>query len=395
MNKVPLSHCGDYAEDRVEVSSLTVNNYISTDNMLPYKRGITEAENLPNTVTTPAFLKNDILLSNIRPYFRKIWYANFQGGCSADVLVFRTNEKYDPKYIYYALSQSHFFDYMMAGSKGSKMPRGDKDHVKEYLISDFDIDIQKKIGSYLSLIDEKIEINKKIISQTEELAKVIYDYWFVQFEFPNNEGKPYKSSGGEMVWNEALQIEIPIDWDDEQLSDMANITMGQSPDGSSYNEDGEGVVFYQGRTDFGYRFPMVRMYTSEPARMANKGDVLLSVRAPVGDINIANENCCIGRGLAALNSKEGYNSYLFYLMLKLKPVFDVFNGAGTTFGAITKDFLFEIKILKPQKTTIEKFEGIIKNYDEIIFTKEQELRNLEEVRDWLLPMLMNGQVTFK
>lgn len=270
---------------------------------------------------------------------------------------------------------------------------------KEYLEGlDFKIpskSYQDKIVQVLSSIDKKIDLNNKINNELERLAKIIYDYWFVQFEFPDEEGKPYKSSGGKMVWNEVLKIELPENWTDGQLSDIAQITMGQSPVGSSYNEVGEGEVFYQGRTDFGFRFPMVRVYTTEPARMATKGDVLLSVRAPVGDINIANENCCIGRGLAALSSKYGYNSHLYYQMLKLNLVFDIFNSAGTTFGAITKDFLHEIKIVKPQKEVLGKYEGIAKSFDNMIFKNEQEVRRLEQIRDWLLPMLMNGQVKFK
>ena len=136
----------------------------------------------------------------------------------------------------------------------------------------------------------------------EAMAKQLYDYWFVQFDFPNEEDKPYKSSGGAMVWNEKLKRKIPQGWSNGILSDVANITMGQSPDGSSYNEDGEGIIFYQGSTDFGLRFPDIRQYTTSPSRYANKGDILMSVRAPVGALNIANNACCSGRGLSAFSS---------------------------------------------------------------------------------------------
>ena len=154
------------------------------------------------------------------------------------------------------------------------------------------------------------------------MAKQLYDYWFVQFDFPNEEGKPYKSSGGNMVWNEKLKRNIPIGWNNGTLIDIANITMGQSPDGTSYNEIGEGVLFYQGSTDFGMRFPSVRQYTTAPSRFAKKGDILMSVRAPVGAVNIANNDCCIGRGLSALNSKIGSTTHLYYIwkiQCKLPP----------------------------------------------------------------------------
>lgn len=145
---------------------------------------------------------------------------------------------------------------------------------------------QQRIGEIFSALDKKIELNRRINQNLEAMAKQLYDYWFVQFDFPNEDGKPYKSSGGKMVWNEKLKREIPQGWDNGMLIDIANITMGQSPDGSSYNEVGEGMLFYQGSTDFGMRFPSIRQYTTAPSRFAKKGDILMSVRAPVGSINM-------------------------------------------------------------------------------------------------------------
>ncbi|MEA4992804.1 restriction endonuclease subunit S [Sinanaerobacter sp. ZZT-01] len=269
---------------------------------------------------------------------------------------------------------------------------------KEYLESlDFKIPpkpYQDKIVHILSSIDKKIELNNKTNEDLEALAKTIFDFWFVQFEFPNKEGKPYKSSGGKMVWNKELNREIPQGWEAGKLSDIADIIMGQSPLGSSYNTVQEGMVFYQGRTDFGYRFPTSRVYTTQPSRIAEKGDILLSVRAPVGDLNIANENCCIGRGLASLRSKQNVNSYLYYLMQKLYSNFASFNDAGTTFGSVDKDFLYELKILKPLANVIQQFEEVANKYDKLVLENEINSRSLYNWRDLLLPMLMNGQVTF-
>jgi len=270
---------------------------------------------------------------------------------------------------------------------------------KEYLESlDFKIPpkpYQDKIVHILSSIDKRIELNNKTNEDLEVLAKTIFDFWFVQFEFPNKDGKPYKSSGGKMVWNEELNREIPQGWEVGKLSDIADIIMGQSPLGSSYNTVQEGMVFYQGRTDFGYRFPTSRVYTTQPSRIAEKGDILLSVRAPVGDLNIANENCCIGRGLASLRSKQNVSSYLYYLMQKLYSNFASFNDAGTTFGSVDKDFLYELKVIKPLAKVIEQFEEVTNKYDKLILENENNSRSLYNWRDLLLPMLMNGQVTFK
>ena len=255
------------------------------------------------------------------------------------------------------------------------------------------IEEQRTIGKVLADIDRKIELNKLINDNLEAMAKQLYDYWFVQFDFPNEEGKPYKSSGGAMVWNEKLKRKIPQGWSNGILSDVANITMGQSPDGSSYNEDGEGIIFYQGSTDFGLRFPDIRQYTTSPSRYANKGDILMSVRAPVGALNIANNDCCIGRGLSALSSKIGSMTHLYYLMNDFRLKFEGMNSAGTTFGSITKNELFSLPVIIPTKSVISEFEQVC----EPIFYKQmiigEEINALTKQRDEHLPLLMNGQAS--
>ena len=254
---------------------------------------------------------------------------------------------------------------------------------------------QCKVASILSTLDHKIALNRAINRNLEALAKQLYDYWFVQFDFPDENGRPYKSSGGKMVWNEVLKREVPEGWENGVFSDIANITMGQSPDGSSYNKQGEGIVFYQGSTDFGIRFPSVRMYTTSPSRYAKQGDILMSVRAPVGAVNIANSDCCIGRGLSAINSKKESITYIYYVIHYLKVRFDSLNTAGTTFGSITKDELFSLPVVIPSEKILERFEAICKP----IFNKQMEIgfeiESLTLQRDELLPLLMNGQVTIE
>ena len=255
------------------------------------------------------------------------------------------------------------------------------------------IEIQKKVSAILYSIDNKIAINREINRNLEELAKQIYDYWFVQFDFPNEEGKPYKSSGGKMVWNETLKREIPAGWKNGVLSNIAYITMGQSPEGSSYNEDGIGTIFYQGSTDFGIRFPNVRMYTTKPTRFAKIGDILMSVRAPVGAMNIANSDCCIGRGLSAMNSKIGSITHLYYTMDYFRHTFENKNAVGTTFGSITKDELYNLPVVIPSKKVISAFNvKTIYIFNQQLSTSK-EIQELTALRDSLLPLLMNGQVT--
>ena len=178
-----------------------------------------------------------------------------------------------------------------------------------------------------------------------------------------------------------------------RLCDIASITMGQSPAGSSYNEDGMGTVFYQGRTDFGFRFPTRRLYTTEPKKMAAKNDVLLSVRAPVGDINVANESCCIGRGLSCLRSLHNTPSFLYYTMASLRSQLDQFNGEGTVFGSISQDALNNLSVQIPSPEQIYSFETKVAPMDAMIMNNNEEILSLTALRDYLLPKLLNGQIS--
>ncbi|WP_262382780.1 restriction endonuclease subunit S [Klebsiella pneumoniae] len=254
---------------------------------------------------------------------------------------------------------------------------------------------QKKAGDLLYLLNHKIALNNRINAELEGMAKTLYDYWFVQFDFPDANGKPYKTSGGKMEYNATLKREIPAGWAVKTLSQIADITMGQSPAGETYNDNGIGTLFFQGSTDFGWLFPTPRQYTTSPARMAKKGDILLSVRAPVGDMNIANADCCIGRGLAALNSKSGSDGFLFYVMKYFKQVFDRRNAEGTTFGSMTKDDLHSLQVVCPEPELLKRYDGIVSEYNKMIFTRSLENQELIKLRDWLIPLFMNGQVTVK
>ncbi|HIT45378.1 MAG TPA: restriction endonuclease subunit S [Candidatus Aphodovivens excrementavium] len=176
------------------------------------------------------------------------------------------------------------------------------------------------------------------------------------------------------------------------LSDIAQITMGQSPSGSSYNEDGNGEVFYQGRAEFGAFFPRRRLFTTEPKRMAREGDTLMSVRAPVGDLNVANEDCCIGRGLAAIHS-ESDQSFVHYLVRAQGRQLDAFNGDGTVFGSINGKSLKELPVFLPDNDAIAHLESQLKPIDALIRRNDDEIQALERMRDTLLPKLMSGDIS--
>ena len=295
----------------------------------------------------------------------------------------------DIEYIYYLLQ------YLDLGNQksGSGVPTMNRNHLHPIKIRAYrDKTYQQRTIKILSLIDKKIQINNQINQELEAMAKTLYDYWFVQFDFPDQNGKPYKSSGGKMVYHPELKREIPEGWGVEKLENIANITMGQSPKGTSYNEVGEGMLFFQGSTDFGWRFPVARQYTTEPSRIAEEDDILLSVRAPVGTLNIADTRCCIGRGLVAINSKVRVNSYIFNVMQDFKKLFDMRNSVGTTFGSITKDDLYSLQLVYPPNELLMKFDQSVKSFDREIKNRSRQNQELTQLRDWLLPMLMNGQV---
>ena len=301
--------------------------------------------------------------------------------------------KVTSEYLLYAYIAPQFQQTIVSNTiKGATVERIALNKLSSFNIRIPDFDEQKNVAGLLTSIDSKIEINNRINIELEAMAKTLYDYWFVQFDFPDLDGKPYKTSGGKMVWNEELKRAIPDGWEVGKLKDIANIIMGQSPPGESYNNEAQGMIFFQGCTDFGNRFPTVRQFTTQPTRYAKEGDILLSVRAPVGTLNIAKENCCIGRGLAALNSKDNCIAYLFGVMLNLKQIFDRRNVDGTTFGSITKDDLFSLTVVKPDKEILKKYHEIINPAFEKQNKLELENQTLSELRDWLLPMLMNGQV---
>jgi type I restriction enzyme S subunit len=207
----------------------------------------------------------------------------------------------------------------------------------------------------------------------EQMAQAVFKSWFVDFE-------PW---GGVM----------PEDWREGTLSNIANVIMGQSPDGSSYNEDGIGTVFYQGRTEFGSRFPTRRLFTTQPNRMAVKGDVLMSVRAPVGDLNVAFESCCLGRGLASIQSNSKCQSFIIYTMFALKQQIEIFNGEGTVFGSINKDDLANLPVLIPTDNVIRQFEELVHPMDKAIEANYAESCNIQATRDSLLPRLMSGELS--
>jgi type I restriction enzyme S subunit len=237
---------------------------------------------------------------------------------------------------------------------------------------------QKEIAQILSSLDDKIELNLQMNQTLEAMAHAIFKEWFVNFNFPGFDGE--------------LVDGLPKGWRMGKLGEEFNLIMGQSPPGTSYNEIGEGMIFYQGRTDFGFRFPTNRLYTTEPKRIAKPLDTLVSVRAPVGDINMANEICCVGRGLSSVRHKSDAYSFTYYMMKNLEPVFNGFEGEGTVFGSINKSNFESIEITVPSDEIIYEFETVVNPLDDKILENTKQIQSLTQTRDTLLPKLMSGQL---
>ncbi|MCL2057966.1 MAG: restriction endonuclease subunit S [Oscillospiraceae bacterium] len=318
----------------------------------------------------------DLVFSRVGSVDRCSWVSEEENGWmfSGRCLRVRPNNpsKIYHKYLYYFFNLETTKEFVRNIAVGATMPSINTKLLSEVPIAFPNITEQQQVGDILSVLDDRIEANSAINHHLEQMALAVFKSWFVDFE-------PF---GGVM----------PDDWREGILSEIANVTMGQSPDGTSYNEDGIGTVFYQGRAEFGLRFPTRRLFTTQPKRMAAKGDVLMSVRAPVGDLNVAFESCCLGRGLAGIESKDGCQSFILYTMFALKQKLDLFNGEGTVFGSINKNDMANLHVLIPTNEILRQFEDLVNPMDAAIEANFTESNNLQAIRDTLLPRLMSGEL---
>jgi type I restriction enzyme S subunit len=259
-----------------------------------------------------------------------------------------------PEYLMLWFSRPEFDRYARYKSHGSVREIFDWDEMCRLELPIPDIKEQQKIVDTYNSITKRIKIKQKINENLEKTAQCLFNETIKQTE---KNGK---------------------------LNDVATILMGQSPEGDSYNENGDGEIFYQGKSDFGNRFVTERVFTTAPTRIANPNDILLSVRAPVGVINITQKKCCIGRGLAAISSKKKQNSFLFYTLKSLSPAFEIFNGEGTVFGSINREGLENLEIVIPEDNEIMEFEKNASKIDKEIENNEIEISNLQELKQLII-----------
>lgn len=324
------------------------------------------------------------------------------------------------RYLYYWMHSSEFL-HQFTGVKGQTdmadyVSLRDQRAMKLTLPT---IDTQESIAHILGSLDDKIEVNRQLNQTLEQVAQAIFKSWFIDFDpvvynavrAGNPVPERFQATADRYRKNPDIQTlpqhildlfpdrfedselgEIPAEWDSTTVGEMFDVTMGQSPPGSTYNEEGEGLPFFQGRRDFSFRFPGYRVFCSEPKRIANAGDTLISVRAPVGDINMAQTKSCIGRGVAAVRHKSGYRSFTYYSMQSLGEHFLSYEGEGTVFGSINKKQFSKLPHTSPPQATIDSFESLVSGLDDQIENNLIQEAYLAKFRDTLLPKLISGEL---
>lgn len=380
-----LSEVGSYVSEKINVSKLRLENYISTENMISNRGGISLATKLPSVKTTTAFQKGDILISNIRPYFKKIWLADKSGGCSNDVLVIRSDSNFSNRFLYYVLSSDTFFDYAVSTSKGTKMPRGDKSSIMKYTVPLFSLEEQELISDILKSYDEKIQLNKQINHHLSVIVQAIFNSWFVD----------YVPFGGT----------LPSEWKEVDFDEISTVQNGYAFKSKDYVSDGVRMI----RTtnfDNGYvnnndliMLPS-EFYNDAKYRnfVLNKFDtVLVMVGASVGKISLITE----------LNtpSLQNQNMWRFrsiipeipesFIHFNVKRINDQVRGwsSGSARDFYRKDIFKKAKVYLPTSQVLDDFSKITMPIFEQISNNILENDKLIKARDSLLPKLMSGKVS--
>lgn len=396
MNKQKtLNQAAFYSEDRINGSKVSRECFVTTDSMLQNKNGITITPVLPKG-SLIAYSEGDILIANIRPYLKKIWQADKKGGCSPDVLVLKAKPGVDPGFLYYSLFRDDFFNHMMKGSKGTKMPRGDKNQILRFHIPDIDFNDQKGIAAVLQSIDAKININKKINDELEAATKTLYDYWFVQFDFPDSNGSPYKSNGGKMIWNDELKREIPDadEWHVGTLLDIADYTNGLPcqkfrPTSSEFLRV---IKIKEMNEGFSSNSELVRPNIPDKS-IIEDGDVLFSWSASLEVKIWTGGKGALNQHIFKVTSQKYPKSFFYYQVVNYLQHFKMMaENRKTTMGHITQEHLEQSRIAIPPKLLTLKLDKILAPLIDMKVSIEIESHKLSEIRDWLLPMLMNEQI---
>lgn len=389
----------EYVKGKVPVSELTETTYISTENMLPNKAGITTASSLPTVDLTQAYCKGDVLVSNIRPYFKKIWQAKYDGGCSNDVLVFRAKDGIDQDFLYYILADDKFFEYAMATSKGTKMPRGDKTSIMQYRVPCFDLATQKKIASLLRSIDEKVEINTAINNNLEQQAYARFKSWFVDFECFD---EPYIEDAMGFVHPQSLSMLM--------IGDIPHtLETGKRPKGGAVSEGipsigAESVKKLGSFESASTKYIPVEFAASMKKGKVNGYEVMIYKDGGKPGTFIPHfsmfgegypyEHFFINEHVFKLDfANKGFNIFAyFYLQEKYAYTWLANNGGKAAIPGINQQDVNSIWIYSPDHPKVKEFNNwVVPFFTQILLNCKQNLL-LAKTRDTILPRLLSGEI---
>lgn len=408
---IELKNFCEFLDSKINTSEIEKNTYVSTENMLQNKAGICVATNLPDVLSVSSFQKNDILISNIRPYFKKIYYAKFDGGCSNDVLVFRAKENTDSKFLYYVLSDDKFFDYATATAKGTKMPRGDKVAIMKYSVPNFDIAVQKRIAGILGALDDRIDVLRRENVVLEQMAQAVFQSWFVDFDIvrakaagtPESEvcEKYHITPELYALFPSALTPDnLPLGWEKKKLGDLAfNASETHTAQGVEKlifinTSDVENGVFLHNKYSVRSEMP------GQAKKSIKENDILYSEIRPINKhfafVNFDSKDYIVSTKFMIIRSFDINNVFYIYFFLTLKETLNSFqalaeNRSGT-FPQITFESISKTEIVFSNRELHWYFSDYLKKTYTKIFENEKQIRALSATRDALLPKLMNGEI---
>ena len=312
----------------------------------------------------------------------------------------RAREGISQDYLRYVICNDSFTEYVKAVHTGTSIPHISKGQIENFEVVVPPFEDQQQIAAVLISLDDRITLLRETNATLEAIAQALFKSWFVDFdpvrakmEGRTPEGMDEATAALFPDGFETSELgEVPRGWRYSTVGESFVLTMGQSPPGDTYNDSGEGLAFYQGRTDFGFRFPTQRVFCSAPTRYAEPGDTLVSVRAPVGDVNMALERCCIGRGVASVRHSSGFRGFVFYAMHGLRERFKTFDSEGTVFGSISKKDFQSLPVVVAPEDVLRAYDAVAAPIDQRIAENEVMLRTLSTLRDTLLPRLISGQL---
>lgn len=365
-----------FVNEKVDTSSFHLEDYVSTENLLPNKGGVTVASKIPQGKAT-LFKKGDILISNIRPYFKKIYLAKKQGCCSNDVLCIRPNSNIPSSYLYYLLSQDSFFDYVMTGAKGTKMPRGDKGHIMNWAVYQSTLSQQQNIAEILAPLDDKIAVNSRICANLEAQAEALFKSWFVDFT-------PFKDK----PFVDSELGPIPQGWKVGTLFDVANLhDRYRRPLSSNQRSLMAKKYPYYGATSL-MDFVEDYIFDGEYVLMGEDGSVVTEKGYPF--IQYVWGKIWVNNHAHVLSGKDGFPTEL------LIPFLKTYNIKGLVTGAVQAKLnqanMAQIQIPIPPKENINNISVIIKSIYKKYRLLTEENQRLAALRDTLLPKLMSGEI---